>query len=73
MNRKRLPHYLKRAKKRFLEGLWYSAPVDAVLAGKRTLEQWADLVAEERELELQGKESRRRGGFDTLFPSKSLK
>jgi hypothetical protein len=55
MNRKRLPEYLRRAKKRFLEGLWYSAPVDAVLAGKRTLEQWTDIVSEERELEMRGK------------------
>jgi hypothetical protein len=58
MRKIRLPHCLKRAKKRFLQGLWYSAPVDAVLAGKRTLEQWVEVVAFERDLEVQEKSER---------------
>ena len=48
-----MPAYLKRAKKRFLQGVWYASPVEAVLAGKRTLEDWVDLVAFERDLERQ--------------------
>jgi hypothetical protein len=53
MQRKRMPGYLKRAKKRFLQGLWYPSPVEAVLAGKRTLEEWVDMVAFEHDLERQ--------------------
>jgi hypothetical protein len=53
MQRKRMPDYLKRAKKRFLQGLWHTSPVDAVLAGKRTLEEWVDIVAQEHDLEMQ--------------------
>jgi hypothetical protein len=53
MQRKRMPGYLKRAKKRFLQGLWYASPVEAVLAGKRTLEEWVDMVAFEYDLERQ--------------------
>ncbi len=49
--RKKSPEYLRRAKQRFLEGLWYRTPIEAVEAGKRTLEQWADILSEERELE----------------------
>lgn len=59
MPRKRVPDYLKRAKKRFLQGLWYASPVDAVLAGKRTLEDWVDIVALERDFEMQGKTRRK--------------
>ncbi len=59
MKRKRVPDYLKRAKKRFLTGLWYSSPVDAVIAGKRTLEEWVDVVALERDFEMQCKTRRK--------------
>jgi hypothetical protein len=45
------PAYVRRAKRRFLEGLWHRSPVEAVLAGKRTLEEWADLLEFERERE----------------------
>jgi hypothetical protein len=50
MKRERIPDYVRRAKRRFLQGLWHRTPIDAVLAGKRTLEQWTDLLNEEREL-----------------------
>jgi hypothetical protein len=59
MGRKRMPDYLKRAKKRFLTGLWYVSPVDAVIAGKRTLEEWVEIVAQERDLEVEIKFERR--------------
>ncbi len=48
-----------RAKKRFLQGLWYLSPVDAVLAGKRTLQEWVEAVALERDFEMQGKTRRK--------------
>jgi hypothetical protein len=51
MKRERVPEYVRRARKRFLSGLWHRAPIDAVLAGKRTLEQWTDMLCEERDLE----------------------
>ena len=60
MPRKQMPAYLKRAKKRFLQGLWYASPVEAVLAGKRTLEDWVDIVAFERDLERQTQTRRQR-------------
>ncbi len=59
MQRKRMPDYLKRAKKRFLQGLWYASPAEAVLAGKRTLEDWVEAVALERDLEMRGKTRRK--------------
>ena len=59
MQRKRIPDYLKRAKKRFLQGLWCASPVEAVLAGKRTLEDWVEVVALERDVEMQGKTRRK--------------
>lgn len=43
--------YLTRAKKRFLEGTSYRVPVEAVTRGRRTLDQWASILEEERELE----------------------
>ena len=46
-------NYMKRATQRFLEGTKYRSPVEAVEAGLRTLGQWADILAEERELESQ--------------------
>jgi hypothetical protein len=65
MQRKRMPAYLKRAKKRFLQGLWYASPVDAVLAGKRTLEEWVDIVAFEHDLEMQSQTRRQKYPFET--------
>ncbi len=63
MQRKRLPDYLKRAKKRFLQGLWHASPVEAVLAGKRTLEEWVDIVAEEHDLETRSQTRRQKYPF----------
>ena len=45
--------YLRRSKKRFLEGIRASSPFEAVVSGARTLEQWTDILNFERELELQ--------------------
>jgi hypothetical protein len=44
--------YITRAKKRFLEGTSYRVPVEAVQRGRRTLEQWAEILNEERDLEM---------------------
>ncbi len=43
--------YAQRARKRFCKGTCFVAPVDLVLTGKRTLEEWAAILSEERELE----------------------
>jgi hypothetical protein len=43
--------YITRAKKRFLEGTSYRVPVEAVTRGRRTLEQWVEILNEERDLE----------------------
>jgi hypothetical protein len=43
--------YITRAKRRFLEGTSYRAPVEAVTRGRRTLEQWVEILNEERDLE----------------------
>jgi hypothetical protein len=43
--------YLKRASRRFLEGTRFKAPVEAVEAGERSLTDWAEMLAEERETE----------------------
>ncbi len=64
MKPKRVPVYLQNAKKRFLKGLWYSAPIDAVLAGKRSLEDWVDIVAQEHELELERAREARKFGLE---------
>jgi hypothetical protein len=45
--------YLRRSKKRFLEGTRASSPFEAVISGARTLKQWTDILNFERELELQ--------------------
>ncbi len=44
--------YITRAKKRFLEGTSYRVPVEAVMRGRRTLEQWVEVLNEERDLEI---------------------
>ena len=46
-------NYMKRATLRFLEGTKFRTPVEAVEAGVRSLGDWADMLAEERELETQ--------------------
>jgi hypothetical protein len=43
--------YLRRAKRRFLDGTRHRIPVEAVTAGVRTLEAWATILDEEREIE----------------------
>ncbi len=43
--------YAKRARRRFCKGTCFVAPVDLVLSGKRTLEEWTAILSEERDLE----------------------
>jgi hypothetical protein len=43
--------YFKRASRRFLNGTRHRTPAEAVEAGTRSLEQWVNLLSEERELE----------------------
>lgn len=50
--------YMKRASKRFLEGTRCKTPVEAVEAGVRTLNDWANLLTEERENEVAYLETR---------------
>jgi hypothetical protein len=52
----RQSNYLKRASKRFLAGTRCKWPCDAVESGIRTLEQWASILAEERDIELHHQE-----------------
>jgi hypothetical protein len=52
----RQSNYLKRASKRFLAGTRCKWPCDAVESGIRTLEQWASILAEERDIELRNQE-----------------
>ena len=42
-------NYAKRAAKRFLFGTRCRTPVEAVERGERTLSEWAQVLAEERE------------------------
>lgn len=51
--------YLKRAAKRFLEGTPCKSPIEAVELGLKTLGDWADTLAIERELEHESREPRR--------------
>lgn len=51
--------YLKRAAKRFLEGTACKSPIEAVELGLKTLGDWADTLAFERDLEQEGREPRR--------------
>lgn len=44
--------YITRAKKRFLQGTSFRVPVEAVSRGRRTLEQWVEILNEERDLEI---------------------
>jgi hypothetical protein len=43
---------MKRAAKKFLLGTKFRSPVDAVENGVRTLAEWAECLANEREIEL---------------------
>ena len=45
--------YLKRAQKRFLTGTKCKTPEIAVTLGERSVKQWADIVQEELEKQLQ--------------------
>jgi hypothetical protein len=49
-------NYAQRARRRFCKGTCFVAPVDLVLTGKRTLEEWANILAEERDLAMQAHE-----------------
>ena len=44
-------NYMKRATQRFLAGTKHRSPVEAVEAGVRSLTDWAEMLAEEREFE----------------------
>ena len=44
-------NYMKRATQRFLSGTKHRSPVEAVEAGVRSLTDWAEMLAEEREFE----------------------
>jgi hypothetical protein len=48
--------YAQRARRRFCKGTCFVAPVDLVLTGKRTLEEWANVLSEERDLAMQAQE-----------------
>ena len=43
--------YYKRAAKQFLHGLKFRTPCEAVEAGVRSLEDWSNLLLEEREVD----------------------
>ena len=43
--------YAGRARRRFCKGTRFNAPVDLILSGQRTLEEWVAVLNEERELE----------------------
>jgi hypothetical protein len=51
--------YYKRAAKKFLAGTRFKAPFEAVMAGVKTLEDWADMLTLEREIEEQYDQERR--------------
>jgi hypothetical protein len=44
-------NYMKRAAKRFLAGTTFRVPVEVVEAGVKTLTEWVDILAEEREFD----------------------
>ena len=44
-------NYMKRAAKRFLAGTTFRIPVEVVEAGIKTLTEWVDILAEEREFD----------------------
>lgn len=54
MNRGATPeNYLRRARKRFLVGTKHRTPLEAVTAGTRTIQEWADVLGREREAMLE--------------------
>jgi hypothetical protein len=44
-------NYMKRAAKRFLFGTSFRIPVEVVEAGIKSLTEWVDILAEEREFD----------------------
>ncbi len=44
-------NYMKRAAKRFLAGTSFRIPVEVVEAGIKSLTEWVDILAEEREFD----------------------
>jgi hypothetical protein len=44
----RLPDYAKRARRRFCAGTRGATPADLVLSGRRTLEEWVEILEQER-------------------------
>jgi hypothetical protein len=44
-------NYMKRAAKRFLAGTNFRIPVEVVEAGVKSLTEWVDILAEEREFD----------------------
>ena len=44
-------NYMKRAAKRFLAGTTFRIPVEVVEAGIKSLTEWVDILAEEREFD----------------------
>ena len=59
-------NYMKRATQRFLAGTKHRSPVEAVEAGVRSLTDWAEMLAEEREFETETNRDaskRARGGM----------
>jgi hypothetical protein len=44
----RLPDYAKRARRRFCAGERCKTPAELVLSGKRTLEEWVEVLRQER-------------------------
>ena len=44
-------NYMKRAAKRFLAGTTFRVPVEVVEAGVKSLTEWVDILAEEREFD----------------------
>jgi hypothetical protein len=45
----RFVDYAKRARRRFCAGIHGTAPADLVLSGRRTLEEWVEVLHQERE------------------------
>jgi hypothetical protein len=48
MGTHRLPDYATRARRRFCYGFRDKTPEDLVLSGKRTLEEWVEILFQER-------------------------
>ena len=63
-------NYLAEAKRRFLEGTDFRAPIDAVEAGVRTDQDWCDVLAAVR-AELNPREDRRIPVVSVDFDSSS--